>query len=460
MDNLLTNLSSLAISTSVLKQPNCQSIRPQLQEIIKTEHIPIAITIVQDGELYCSSDETLTIKNLPPKTSHYFPIKENNHETHLLFWNNNLYLKKTVSSGKTVFINTTLSNTIQKIIALTTKSTIIKLQLGNIGLSSRGILDTPIKIYNKIHAQSLQNYNYKLTVGNLSPMVSLVASHYYKSLLAITFASVILYILLSHFIRSRSSAYHELKIAIYSNQIIPYMQPMVDAQTGKLAGIEILARWIHPEVGLIAPDTFIPIAEDTGLIIPLTQKLFEQVAQVFTPYVNDLPSNFRIGFNISRSHCKNLAILNDCDEFYKKVNHPNIVLLLEITERQPIDVTETTKYLFKELHKRGVKIALDDFGVGNSNLSYLNDFAFDYLKIDKSFISRIGSDALSKHILDIIIDITQQCKIEACAEGIETKEQWEYLKTKPVSYVQGYYFAKPLPAEEFINAYIIAYQEE
>lgn len=456
LDNLLTNLYSLAISTAVLKQPDCQLTRPQLQKIIKTEHNPITISIIKNHQLFCSSDPTLTLNELPPRTSYYFPIKENSTKTYLLFWNNNLYLKKIIEPGKTILINTSSTNALQKILTLTNHAKIIKLQLGDVTLASQGA-DEKVKIYSKVYGHSLQHYNYKLTAGNLSSMTNIVVRHHYKSLLLITFISIILYISISQFIRSRSSAYHELKEAIYDDQIIPYLQPIMDSQTGKLAGVEVLARWLHPEVGIISPDAFIPIAEDTELVIPLTQTLFEQVAQAMMPYASRLPNNFRIGFNISHSHCNSLKILDDCKAFYRKINHPNINLILEITERYPIEVTEKTKYLFRELHKIGVKIALDDFGVGNSNLSYLNDFAIDYLKIDKSFIARIGSDALSKHILDIIIDITQQCKIESCAEGIETKEQWDYIKTKPVNYVQGYYFAKPLSIEEFINAYIIPY---
>lgn len=460
LDNLLTNLDSIAISTAVLKQPDCQLTRPQLNNIIKTDHIPITITIIKNNQLYCSSDQALTLEKLPPIRSHYVPIKENNLKTYLLYWNNNLYLKEIVSPEKTILINTSSSDELQRILTETATPKVVKLQLGNINLTSHGVLDSKLKLYNKIHAQSLQNYNYKLTTGNLSSMSALIIRKYYKSLLLIALIATTLYMITNYFIRKRSSAYHELKEAIYDNQIVPYLQPVLDSQTGKLAGAEVLARWIHPEVGLIAPDRFIPMAEDTGLIIPLTQILFEQTAQAFIPYANKLPNNFRIGFNISRSHCKSLKILDDCKIFYKKINTPNITLVLEITERQPIEVTETTKHLFKELHKIGVQIALDDFGVGNSNLSYLNDFAIDYLKIDKSFIARIGSDALSKHILDTIIDITQQCKIESCAEGIETKEQWEYIKTKSVDYVQGYYFARPLSIEEFINAYVIPYSQD
>lgn len=454
LDGLFNSLDSIANLVKMFSKNDCSSIKPELQNIINTESIPLSITISKNNAIYCSSDSNITVQDLPPKNSQHLRLKLSDQNTFLLLWNNLLFFKKNISTQQTIFISLNDQQALQEILSSEITSKVINLEFDNATLAFHNIIN-PAHLYNQERSQSLQMYNYRITSGDTSPLVIVIIMNYYKMLLLITFLSIGIYFLTNWLLYSRSGAYYELKSAIKNNQITPYVQPVFNTQTGEIAGIEVLARWTHPKVGTIPPTAFIPIAEDTGLIILLTKKFFETVAQQFLSYIDYIPKDFRISFNISQKHCEDLQILEDCQTFYNTLNHSSLTLILELTERQLIEVTPTTKHLFHELHKIGVKIALDDFGVGNSNLSYLNDFAIDYLKIDKSFISRIGSDALSRNILDIIIDITQQCKIDSCAEGVENKEQLDYLRKKSVPYVQGFYFSEALPIDDFFNTYFI-----
>jgi EAL domain-containing protein (putative c-di-GMP-specific phosphodiesterase class I) len=242
----------------------------------------------------------------------------------------------------------------------------------------------------------------------------------------------------------------ELKRALGAGEFIPFVQPLVDP-TGHWIGVEVLMRWQHPVDGLVRPDLFIPYAEHSGLIIPMTRSIMLQVAQALAPHALKLPKGFHIGFNISSSHCHDFDLVEACQKFLLAFPPDSIVLVLEITERELIEPDETTHQLFHRLDLMGVQIALDDFGTGHSSLDYLRKFHVDYLKIDKSFVSMIGKDALSIHILECILDLSQKVNLKVVAEGVETQEQFEYLRRRQVDFFQGYLFSRPLAMEAFVS---------
>lgn len=249
-----------------------------------------------------------------------------------------------------------------------------------------------------------------------------------------------------------SSPRRELQRALDAREFIPYFQPVVHADTRQWAGAEVLMRWQHPQEGLVRPDLFIPFAEHSGLIVPMTRSLMQQTAALLAPHVNYLPADFHVGFNITARHCENLDLIEDCRDFLQSFPQGHVRLVLELTERELIAPTDMTHTLFAQLHALGIIIAIDDFGTGHSSLTYLRDFNVDYLKIDKSFVAMIGVDALSRHILDSIIELSAKLDLKSVAEGIETEEQCEYLTAKGVDFLQGYLFARPLAAKDFISA--------
>ncbi|WP_321837087.1 EAL domain-containing protein [Pseudomonas kulmbachensis] len=256
-----------------------------------------------------------------------------------------------------------------------------------------------------------------------------------------------------HRLQKRSSSpSSEMRRGLDAAEFIPYFQPVVRGDTKQWAGAEVLMRWQHPNEGLVRPDLFIPFAEHSGLIVPMTRSLMEQTSRLLAPHSSHMEPGFHIGFNITARHCQNLELVEDCRRFLKAFPPGKISLVLELTERDQIVPTPTTHELFSQLHTLGVMIAIDDFGTGHSSLSYLREFNVDYLKIDQSFVALIGVDALSRHILDSIIELSAKLDLGIVAEGVETEEQSEYLAAQGVDFLQGYLFARPMPAAEFINA--------
>jgi EAL domain-containing protein (putative c-di-GMP-specific phosphodiesterase class I) len=211
-------------------------------------------------------------------------------------------------------------------------------------------------------------------------------------------------------------------------------------------------RWNHPREGLVRPDLFIPYAEHSGQIVAMTRALMLHTAQNLAPYAALLEDGFHIGINITADHCRDLSLLDDCRTFLQHFPPGRVALTLELTERKLIEATPVTLDLFEKLHEMGVMIALDDFGTGQSSLNYLRQFKVDYLKIDQSFVAMVGGDALSLHILDTIIELSGKLGLGIVAEGVETETQRDYLARHNVDFQQGYLFAKPMPAEAFLEA--------
>ncbi|MCR3907929.1 cyclic diguanylate phosphodiesterase [Aeromonas hydrophila] len=248
-----------------------------------------------------------------------------------------------------------------------------------------------------------------------------------------------------------STPTQELRRAIIKQEFVPYLQPIVVSQNGQLHGCEVLMRWQHHRQGLIRPDLFIPLAEESGLIILMTQTLMQQVRLQFAPHAAVLPPRFHFSFNICARHCQQLSLLDDCRSFLAAFTANPITLVLELTERELITPNHLTERLFEELRQMGVRIGLDDFGTGHSSLTYLQQFHVDYLKIDQSFVAMIGTNALSRHILDSTISLATRLGLQTIAEGVETQEQADFLVERQVDYLQGYLYGRPLTPQQFLQ---------
>ncbi|MDZ5431786.1 EAL domain-containing protein [Pseudomonas fluorescens] len=259
--------------------------------------------------------------------------------------------------------------------------------------------------------------------------------------------------LIGHLLQKRSSSpTHEMKRALEAAEFVPYFQAMVHGDSKKLSGIEVLMRWNHPKEGLVRPDLFIPFAEYSGLIVPMTRSLMQQTATLLAPLSASFEEPFHIGINITANHCQDLDLVEDCRRFLAAFAPGSIYLVLELTERELIEPTPVTHQLFEQLHELGVKIAIDDFGTGHSSLGYLRQFNVDYLKIDQSFVAMIGIDTLSGHILDSIMELAAKLDLAMVAEGVETQAQSDYLTAHNVNFLQGYLYGRPMPGVEFVSA--------
>ena len=253
-------------------------------------------------------------------------------------------------------------------------------------------------------------------------------------------------------LRRASSPRAELQRALEADEFVAYFQPVVRRGDYRWAGAEVLMRWHHPREGLVRPDLFIPYAEHSGQIVPMTRRLMEKLALDLAPHAELFADGFHLAINITAAHCQDLSLCDDCQDLLDAFPPGRLQLTLELTERTPIIPGPITDQLFARLRDMNVLLALDDFGTGQSSLSYLRHFKIDYLKIDQSFVGMIGVDALSLHILDSIIELSAKLGLGIVAEGVETAEQRDYLARYAVDYQQGYLFGRPMPLNDFLKA--------
>lgn len=262
---------------------------------------------------------------------------------------------------------------------------------------------------------------------------------------------VVMSLLIRQWLKVASSIRSNMALGLKRNEFAPYFQPVMDAAGNKCVGVEILTRWLHPADGSVSPDVFIPLAEESGLIIPLTKQLMQRVAVVVANSPVQLLDSFYVAINISAQHLSDLRIVADCEAFLTVVKDKNIKLVLELTERQLIEINDTTLSVLNALQQLGIGIAIDDFGTGYSGLAYLSKLKIDFLKIDQSFVAMIEEETTSRIIVDVVIDLANKLNMKLIAEGVENIRQRDYLLEKSVFYQQGYYFARPMPINQFTD---------
>ncbi|NPE54313.1 cyclic diguanylate phosphodiesterase [Dickeya dadantii] len=252
-----------------------------------------------------------------------------------------------------------------------------------------------------------------------------------------------------------NSPYDGIRRAIENQEVLPYYQPVISTESQEIYGVEVLARWHHPKSGFISPDIFIPLCEQSGLIIPMTRSLMSSVVRDFASRLDTLPDHLHIGINISALHCQSDDFITDCQNFIAAFGEKKVHLMIEITEREKIDITPETIAFFKKLSDAGVLIALDDFGTGYSNFDYLRKLHVNVIKIDQSFVSMIDeNDPQSSTLVNCVIDLAQQMNLMTVAEGVETEYQAAFLSRKQINFMQGYFFSRPLPFDELAQTWL------
>ncbi|WP_194441859.1 putative bifunctional diguanylate cyclase/phosphodiesterase [Pseudoalteromonas simplex] len=242
--------------------------------------------------------------------------------------------------------------------------------------------------------------------------------------------------------------------AINNNEFELYFQPKIDSQHNQLYGFEALVRWPQEDGSVINPDEFIPLAEQNGAIIPLTQLLMEQLLNQLAQWRKQNISFGNVAINISALHFQQSSLIETLVDNLAKFDVPAHCLELEITESAMMDNPEFAEQQMKRIKSLGVHIALDDFGTGHSSLSYLKRFPIDTLKVDKSFVKDIDKNDQDRNITATIVRLAKYLDINVVAEGVETEEQAYMLHIMGCHFQQGYYYCKPLKAEqvsEFIN---------
>ncbi len=242
----------------------------------------------------------------------------------------------------------------------------------------------------------------------------------------------------------------DLRFAVKRDELVLYYQPLISLSTGELSGFEALVRWQHPKYGFISPAQFIPIAEDSGLIIPMTRWILREACSQIAEWqkMSAYYSNLKVGVNISGKH---LAVEDLPGQVKRAVNAAKIdpaTLTLEITESSAMENAEHTISILDRVRKLGVTLSIDDFGTGYSSLSHLHRLPFDSLKIDRSFVMQADQHSENKQILLTIMALANNLNLKVVAEGIETEAQLKLLQDLKCDLGQGYLFSKPLPKNE------------
>jgi diguanylate cyclase (GGDEF)-like protein len=246
-------------------------------------------------------------------------------------------------------------------------------------------------------------------------------------------------------VNTQQSAERELREAIAQGQFELHYQPVVDVKTRELRGVETLVRWRHPTKGMIAPDNFIPLAESTRLIVPLGEWILKQACADAAAW----PAHVKVAVNISAIQFKKGNLFEVILETLVSTGLPPERLELEITETSLLENQEAHLTTIRQLKNLGLSIALDDFGTGFSSINYLTIFPFDKIKIDKSFTKGVLSRGECKAVVASALALAQGLGIVTTVEGVETEEQFEYMRAAGVELAQGYLFGKPVPLAEF-----------
>jgi predicted signal transduction protein with EAL and GGDEF domain len=242
----------------------------------------------------------------------------------------------------------------------------------------------------------------------------------------------------------------ELRTAIEDGQLSVAYQPKVEVATGRIIGAEALVRWNHPRRGFVPPDEFVPVAEHTGLLRPLTLFVLESALEQCARW-RAAGFELDIAVNLSVRNLLDVEMPSDVQRLLSKFELPPSVLELEITESALLADPIRTHGVLQELHRIGVGISIDDFGTGYSSLSYLRRMPVDELKIDKSFVTDMALDENAALIVRSTIDLGRNLGLRVVAEGVETREVWEQLAALGCHVAQGYFFGRAVAAPQFLR---------
>jgi len=244
---------------------------------------------------------------------------------------------------------------------------------------------------------------------------------------------------------------NNLRRALMQNELEVYYQPKLSLKNGQLQGLEALLRWSHPERGMIYPDQFISVAEETGLIIPIGKWVARQACrmskQLFAMGFGECP----IAINLSPKQFSDPDLVASIRDILREEDLPAHLLELELTESLLLEASDTTRQQLDDLKALGLSLAMDDFGTGYSSLSYLKKFPIDVIKIDRSFIKDIPDNQDDMEITSAVIAMAHKLKLKVVAEGIETNAQVAFLRRQHCDIGQGYLFDRPIPGRELIQ---------
>ncbi|MFL6536076.1 MAG: EAL domain-containing protein [Pseudomonas sp.] len=240
-----------------------------------------------------------------------------------------------------------------------------------------------------------------------------------------------------------------LRLALQRKEFVLHYQPKLDLVSGKVVGVEALVRWNRPDHGLVYPSDFIPVAEDSGLIVPLSQWVLQEACQQACRWQAEGMRPLYLSVNVSAIDFRQRGFVDGIARTLKETGLDPTQLELEITESVLMQNIDTTVATLKAIKHLGIRLAIDDFGTGYSSLSYLQKFPVDVLKIDQSFVGDLSIDSNDAKLVSTIISLGKSLNLHIIAEGVETRDQLEFLKIHQCEEVQGYYFSKAVEPQAF-----------
>src|SRR5581483_7780961 len=241
----------------------------------------------------------------------------------------------------------------------------------------------------------------------------------------------------------------DLRHAIERDEFFLLYQPIVDLDSGALTGVEALVRWRHPERGIVPPAAFISIAEETGLVVPIGLWVLEQACRQGELWRSqDSVHPVMVSVNLSARQLREYNLVRDVAAVLHETAFPPHLLTLEVTESTLVEGSERVIGRLTDLKRLGIRLSLDDFGTGYSSLSYLQNLPIDALKIDKSFVDRLGAAEEATTLVETVVAMSRALHLSTVAEGIEDAQQADRLRSLGCALGQGYFFARPLPAAE------------
>lgn len=432
------------IAKNSMESP-CSVEKYKLNKLVVSSNWIRSVTLAHNTRLVCSSffdDKIVPNRDM----SHY--IGKGLKLVYTKYLNPvRVALTYTITDGDWNIFATMKAIDIFKEIAKTDLSDKIYVAIGDDWLNSKEQI-----LFNK-HVDLSNWLSFKSSKYPFSILVDYAAIEKMGAMMWISAAVIIILLiigLLGAFYIVFTAPYRDLKRGEINNEFIPYYQLITSLESNNWYGAEVLIRWQHPKKGLISPDSFIELAESSDIIIGITRKLMDQVAEDLRPYVHSFPKNFCLSFNVHPRHLKSGYLLDDCKRFLSKFPENKIHLSLELSERQLVDKGGLTE-LLQQIHEIGVTVAVDDFGTGYSNLGYLQLYNIDHLKIDRMFVSKISYMKDGPQLIDAIINLAKTMNMSIVAEGVENQDQLIYLKKLGVEYIQGFLFSKPLPINDTVN---------
>jgi len=258
--------------------------------------------------------------------------------------------------------------------------------------------------------------------------------------------------------RRRAAVETQLRHALERDELSLYFQPLIDIGTEQVVGAEALIRWHNQALGWVTPDEFIPLAEEMGLIVPIGEWVLETACRRMSAWHRSINPSLFVAVNVASQQFRDRRFLQNLQQILRQTGFPPQHLELEITERVLMDDVPATTQVLQTIKDMGLRLSIDDFGTGYSSLSYLKRFPVDTLKIDRAFVTDVTSDPEDASLTRAIIAMGRSLGLQLIGEGVEQGDQLAFLRDEGCGLAQGYYFSRPLPAEQF-EAYLASVKE-